>query len=163
MTLKAEELARTAVWRDRYYAETDKEVRKGILKDAGDEFGIRPAAVYKRWSDNGMLPDETTLTKRFRELIARHPFKSDREIALSENVKADSVRWFRRKLGILPGCGQRRAVIEQEVAIYVENWPDMSPGEVYRSILADDEMPFRLSRWAVRDVWHNLQRQRRAS
>jgi hypothetical protein len=55
MSLKAEELARTAVWRDRYFAETDKEVRKRILKAAGDEFGIRPAAVYKRWSDNGML------------------------------------------------------------------------------------------------------------
>ena len=163
MTLKAEELARTSVWRDRYYAETDKEVRKRILKAAGDEFGVRPGAVYKRWADNGMLPEETTLTTRFRELIARHPYKSDREIALSENVKADSVRWFRRKLGILPGCGQRRAVIEQEGAIYVQNWPDMSPGEVYRSILADDEMPFRLSRWAVRDVWHELQRQRKAS
>ncbi len=163
MTLKAEELARTAVWRDRYYAETDKEVRKRILKDAAESFGIRPGAVYKRWADNGMLPEETTLTTRFRELIARHPYQSDREIALSENVKADSVRWFRRKLGIPPGCRQRRAVIEQEVAIYVENWPDMSPGEVYRSILADDEMPFELSRWAVRDVWHELQRQRKAS
>jgi len=163
MSLTTEELARTAVWRDRYFATTDKEERKVILKDAGDEFGILPTAVYKRWADNGMLPEETTLTKRFRELIARHPYQSDREIARREGVKADSVRWFRRKLGIPPGCKQRRAVLEEEVAIYVTNWPDMTSGEVYRSIVADDEMPFDFNRWSVREVWHELQRQRRAS
>ena len=162
MTLTAEELKRTAVWRDRYFATTDKEVRKGILKDAAAAFGIGPAAVYKRWSDNGMIPEETTLTKKFRELIARHPYQSDREIARREGVKADSVRWFRRKLGIPPGCRQRRAVLEEEVAIYVENWPDMTSGEVYRSIVADDEMPFAFNRWSIREVWIALHDRRRA-
>jgi len=163
MSLTTEELARTASWRDRYFATTDKEVRKVILKDAAESFGILPTAVYKRWADHNMIPEETTLTKKFREIIARHPYQSDREIARREGVKADSVRWFRRKLGIPPGCKQRRAVLEEEVAIYVENWPDMTSGEVYRSIVADDEMPFNFNRWSVREVWHELQRQRRAS
>ena len=152
MRLTAEELARTASWRDRYFATTDKEERKIILKDAAESFGVLPTAVYKRWADNGMIPEETTLTKRFRELIARHPYQSDREIARREGVKADSVRWFRRKLGIPPGCRQRRAVLGREVAIYVQNWPDMTPGEIYRSIVADDEIPFEFNRWSVRDI-----------
>jgi hypothetical protein len=38
------------------------------------------------------------------------------------------------------------------VAIYVENWPDMTPGEVYRSIVADDEIPFDFNRWSVREI-----------
>ncbi len=162
MSLTTEELKRTAVWRDSYFATTDKEARKVILKDAAESFGIRPGAVYKRWSDNGMIPTETTLTKRFREIIARHPYQSDREIARREGVKADSVRWFRRKLGIPPGCRQRRAVLQQEVAIYVTNWPDMTSGEVYRSIVADDEIPFEFNRWSVREVWIALHERRRA-
>ena len=124
MSLTTEELARTAVWRDSYFATTDKEARKVILKDAAAAFGIRPGAVYKRWSDNGRR----------------------------EGVKADSVRWFRRKLGIPPGCRQRRAVLGREVAIYVQNWPDMTAGEVYRSIVADDEIPFDFNRWSVREI-----------
>ncbi len=152
MSLTTEELEQTAVWRDSYFATTDKEERKRILKDAAAAFGISPAAVYKRWADNGMIPTETTLTKRFRELIARHPYQSDREIARREGVKADSVRWFRRKLGIPPGCKQRRAVLGREVAIYVEHWPDMTAGEVYRSIVADDEIPFEFNRWSVREI-----------
>ncbi len=163
MSLTPEQLERTRYYRKLFELGADKAERDAIVQAAADDLGIKPRSVMCRWHDLGMCRQWNFMKPIVREAVARYPFHSDRTLALWFNVNFSSFSSTRRLLRLKSCMHRRRAALRAEVAIYVRDFPDLTPAEVQASIKADGEHPWPYSVRTIAQLINEVRDERAAS
>ena len=140
MSLTPEQLERTRYYRKLFELGADKAERDAIVQAAADDLGIKPRSVMCRWHDLGMCRQWNFMKPIVREAVARYPF-----------------------LRLKSCMHRRRAALRAEVAIYVRDFPDLTPAEVQASIKADGEHPWPYSVRTIAQLINEVRDERAAS
>ena len=161
--LTPEQIEQTRKWRKRFELAETPEQRQAVREAASADLGITVKSVTDRWHRLGMCREWNFMKPVVREAVERYPFASDRQLSLWFNVNFSSFSATRIRLRI-PSClVRRRAALRAEVAVYVRDYPDLSPEQVRDSIKADGELPWRFSRKTVAQLMKELRDERAAS
>lgn len=163
MSLTLEQIERTRYYRKLFELGAHKAERDAIVQAAADDLGIKPRSVMCRWHMLGMCRQWNFMRPVVREAVERYPFASDRQLSLWFNVNASSFSKTRISMRI-PSCVvRRRAALRAEVAIYVRDFPDLTPTEVQASIKADGEHPWPYSVRTIAQLINEVRDERAAS